>query len=132
MEKIFGEPISVYTTQQALEDGLLIEAGPLASNLFRTPVLLTRAAWEDCVAWSQEDSQSTGAVEQSETGRLWDVLWMTYCSITGRRTEQVSLNRVPRSAAGAEACAEPATLHFEMARLDDGQPVLLLSLPGED
>ena len=40
---------------------------------------LTQAAWEDCVAW---DNEQEGA-HQDETGRLWDVLYMTVMAIKG-------------------------------------------------
>ena len=47
--KLFGEPISVYTRAQAIEDGVLVDAGSMASEAgFRWPVAFTAAAWADC------------------------------------------------------------------------------------
>jgi hypothetical protein len=40
------------------------------------PVIITPAAWELSVRWTKEDAKETGAVDQDETGRLWDVLTM--------------------------------------------------------
>ena len=41
--------ISTYSRAQALEDGVLVDAGPLAKEAgFRWPVAITAAAWEDC------------------------------------------------------------------------------------
>src|SRR5690606_27193956 len=42
---VFGEPIHVYTRAQALADGVLVDAGPLAGEAgFHWPVALTQAA----------------------------------------------------------------------------------------
>jgi len=73
MAKIFGEPISIYTRRQALDDGVLVDVSEMAREAgFRFPVALTRAAWEDCVSWSDADSKRQ--THQDEAGRLWDVL----------------------------------------------------------
>ncbi|MCP4286877.1 MAG: hypothetical protein GY792_20935, partial [Gammaproteobacteria bacterium] len=57
-ESIFGEVISTYTRAQAIEDGVLVDAGPTAKEIgFRFPVALTSAVWADCVAWTDSDSQ---------------------------------------------------------------------------
>ena len=51
LEDIFGPVIMSYTRAQALEDGVLVDAGPLAREAgFHWPVALTRAVWEDCVS----------------------------------------------------------------------------------
>ncbi len=48
MVEIFGEPISIYTRAQALDDGFLVDVSELAKEAgFRFPVALTRAAWAD-------------------------------------------------------------------------------------
>ena len=74
-DPFFGAPIFTYTRAQALADGVLVDAGPLAREAgYRWPVALTAAAWADCVAWT--DADSAAQVPQDETGRLWDVLFM--------------------------------------------------------
>ena len=71
----FGEVISVYTRAQALADGVLIDAGPMAREAgFRWPVAITAGAWADCVTWSDADSERQ--TPQDQSGRLWDVLFM--------------------------------------------------------
>lgn len=136
---LFGEPIAVYTMTDALADGTLVDAGDLARDLFTWQVLLTAGAWADCVAWSEEDSEHTGAYGQSETGRLWDVLWMTFVAI--RRTpraagdEQVKVE-LYRISTTAERALEPEPEKIELKAVvalhDDGTPVLVISLPEED
>ena len=72
-ESFFGNVISTYTRAQAIEDGVLIDAGPMARQAgFKWPVALTTATWADCVAWSEDDSEQQ--VPQDQLGRLWDVL----------------------------------------------------------
>ncbi len=74
VEAIFGEVISTYSRAQAIADGVLVDAGPMAAEAgFKWPVALTAAAWVDCVAWSDEDNHQQGY--QDESGRLWDVLF---------------------------------------------------------
>lgn len=137
----FGEPIAVYTMTEALDDGVLVDAGPISRDLFTWPVLLTAAAWSDCVAWTEGDSECTGAHGQSETGRLWDVLWMSLVAI--RRTPhtgdgapvEVDLYRISRAVEHSpeeEAAAEKVQLKATIAAHDDGSPVLVISLPEED
>jgi len=51
-EDFWGEPISIYTREQAIEDGVLVDvsdwAGPGPDGMlggFRVPVVMTRALW---------------------------------------------------------------------------------------
>lgn len=64
-----------------VESGALVEAGDMAAEAgFNSPVLLTRAAWERYVSWTEEDGRATGHL-QDQAGRLWDVLWMSRLAI---------------------------------------------------
>lgn len=88
-------------------DGALVEvpAAAAAEAGFTCPVTLTRAAWEDCVAWDPGDSARTGAV-QDEDGRLRDVLWLASVAASGaagsaRVRVAFSVYRVPRDGQGA-------------------------------
>ena len=65
-EGVFGPPIHTYPRAQALADGVLVDAGPLAQEAgFRWPVALTQAAHAEAVAWNPEHEAG-----QDETGRL--------------------------------------------------------------
>ena len=137
-ETIFGEVISSYTRAQALEDGVLVDAGPMAEEIgFRFPVALTSAVWADCVAWTDSDSQKKPFQDQS--GRLYDVLFMAAFAI--RTSEQSSdrllygallyeLYRVPRDGFSTEA--KPVTLKLIIGPGDHGEPVVTILLPEED
>jgi hypothetical protein len=129
----FGQVISVYTRAQALADGVLIDAGPMAREAgFRWPVAVTAAAWEDCVAWSECDSDRQ--THQDQSGRLWDVLFMAaYAARANAATGselRFELYRVPRDGRSTEA--ELTTLKLMVSPGDNAEPVMTILLPNED
>ncbi|MCY0946250.1 DUF6573 family protein [Streptomyces antarcticus] len=129
---LFGGVIHAYSRASALADGALVAVGDdIAREAgFTVPVALTAAAWADCVAWTDEDNRQT---YQDESGRLWDVLRMTHYAI--RRSSDgsscpVELYRVPRDGESHES--EQAWLLATCGPGDGMEPVLTISLPGED
>ena len=132
-ESFFGEVISTYTRAQAINDGVLIDAGSMAQEAgFKWPVAITSAAWADCVAWSEDDSDKQ--VHQDQSGRLWDVLFMASHAIrTGSGSGDrllFELYRVPRD--GRSTKAELTTLKLIVGPGDQGEPVITILLPHED
>jgi hypothetical protein len=130
------EIIHRYSRAQAIADGTLVavEADIAREAGFIVPVALTRAAWEDCVAWTDADTQNTGAY-QDETGRLWDVLWMAARQArNGHQRCRVRLVRIPRDTAATDADPEPQMVELAMVigPGDCGEPVITLMQPGED
>lgn len=131
MAEIFGEAISTYTRRQALDDGFLVDVSEMAKEAgFRFPVALTRAAWEDCVTWSEADNKRQ--TYQDEQGRLWDVLWMA--SVAGRRNGgselRFQLYRVPRG--GRVVRPRLVVLQMHCGPGDEHEPVITISMLGED
>ena len=134
--EIFGELVYSYSRAQALADGYLVNVSRTAREAgFRVPVALTRAAWEDCVAWSEADSDRKHW-PQDEAGRLWDVLSMArfYLRVATRRDPdcdraQVVLVRVPRE--GSDCNARHVTLTAVIGRGDDAEPVITIGLPND-
>jgi len=132
-ESIFGDVIYSYTRAQAIEDGVLVDAGPIAKEVgFKLPVALTSAVWSDCVAWTDSDSRKKPFQDQS--GRLYDVLFMAAFAI---RTSEDSgdrllyeLYRVPRD--GDSTAAERVTLKLIIGPGDHGEPVITILLLNED
>ena len=128
-----GPVIATYTRAQAIEDGMLVEAGALATEVgFKWPVVLTAAAWTDCVAWTDENSDQQ--VYQDQLGRLWDVLYMASHAVRtgGGSVDQVlfRLDRVPRDGQSTEA--QTVTLKLIVGPGDAGEPVITILLPHED
>jgi hypothetical protein len=125
------------TRGDLLADGSLIAVPEKVAREagFRVSVALTAAAWADCVAWDDEDTERHG-VPQDEDGRLWDVLWMARAA--ARRAAQpgvdgpvtVVLRRVPRDGRGRTA--RRAALWLLLHQGDDGEPVFTISQVGED
>jgi len=121
-----------YTRAQALADGLLIDATPLAREAgFKWPVYLTADAWAETVAWSAADYQRT-FVAQDERGRLWDVL--TMLSLAARNATSCLLHfelfRVPRD--GSARTLQRTRLKAVIAPGEAGLPCITIMLPNED
>ena len=132
-ESFFGNVISAYTRAQAIEDGVLVEAGSMANEAgFKWPVALTSAVWADCVAWTDADSRKQ--VHQDQSGRLWDALYMaSHASRTSKDAGDrllFQLYRVPRDGNSTEAIL--VTLKLIVGPGDTGEPVITLLLPQED
>ena len=134
----FGEVISTYTRAQALEDGVLVDAGPIANEVgFKFPVALTSAVWADCVAWTDSDSRKKPFQDQS--GRLYDVLIMAAFAIQTSEDSSdrllygvllYELYRVPRDGFSTEA--KPVTLKLIIGPGDHGEPVITILFSNED
>jgi len=128
----FGPIIDAYTRADAIADGTLVAVPePIAREAgFLVPVAITRAAWTDCVEWS--DTDSNRQTPQDEEGRLWDVLHMT--AFAGRRYARalfpVELYRVPRG--GRVRTARLTKLTCRLHPGDVGESVITISLPDED
>lgn len=127
-----GEVIYAYTRAQAIADGVLVDVSETAREAgFRFPVAMTSTVWEDCVAWSKEDSLRQ--TYQDEPGRLWDVLWMALQAAKNAGSGQevpFSLCRVPRD----DSSVEPIQVFLKMVigPGDDAEPVITIMMPNED
>lgn len=126
--------ISTYTRAEAITDGVLVDVTETAKQAgWKYPVALTRAAWEDFVAWSDEDTIRKGW-PQDEAGRLWDVLYMGMLAARRPSNDQqqrcYEFLRVPRDGKGHVARKVVAKIHCGPG--DDGSPSIVISLPHED
>ena len=83
MTEIFGEPIHVYTREQAIEDGTLIDVTEWASadkgfiGGFTCPVAMTSFLW----TLVDIDSKKGNRTCQSTRGRAHDVLFMASLAV---------------------------------------------------
>lgn len=136
---LFGEPIHVYTRAQAIEDGVLIDVSTTAREAgIVWPVAMTAAAWADCVEWTEQTEARKGYTGQSESGRLWDVVWMLSLAVRGalRRGHNPAnpllfqLVRVPHAGRGLRPRA--ALLKAVTGPDDDGRPCITVTMPDED
>lgn len=129
---LFGKAIYGYSRAQAVVDGVLVDVTETAKEAgFSCPVALSAAAWADCVAWSDEDTKRQ--TSQDESGRLWDVVWMSrLAALTSRQGSLVAvqLYRVPRGG----NCITPrlVVLQMSIGPGDDGEAVITIMQPDED
>ncbi|MCY2966464.1 MAG: hypothetical protein NT069_23005 [Planctomycetota bacterium] len=115
--------ISVYTRQQAIEDGVLIEAGSLAQEAgIEVHVALTAAAWAECVTVPES------CPWQDETGRLWDVL--NVLAMKARQSEQPTIFFTVAVNSGDHL--RDIELKLVCGPGDEDEPVFTVMLPGED
>ena len=140
MQEIFGEPIHVYTRAQAIEDGQLIDVSTTAREAgIVWPVALTSAAWADTVEWTDQTEARKGYAGQSESGRLWDVVWMLSIAVrqalhrgldASQQPLYFSLLRTPTAGRGVQP--RKVTLKFIVGPSDNGRPCITVMLPSED
>jgi len=126
--------VSVYTRAQAIEDGVLVDVSAKANGIWKFPVALTSAAWEDFVAWSDADTLRK-TWPQDEDGRLWDVLYMGAMAARKPTNNQAdrrsfTFTRVPREGASRRPVEVEALIHCGPG--DNGEPVITIMLPHED
>ncbi|MET9669579.1 DUF6573 family protein [Streptomyces sp. NPDC006475] len=127
----FGTVIDAYSRADAIADGMLraVPEGIAREAGFRVPVALTSAVWEDCVAWSDEDSARQ--TPQDEDGRLWDVLFMSaQAARRGGSDVLVSLYRVPRG--GRARAPRLVNVRCVIGPGDTAAPVITIMQPDED
>lgn len=120
-----------YSRAQAILDGILVDVSEMAQEAgFRLPVAMTLAAWEDLVAWNDDNLGL-----QDETGRLWDVLWMARHAC--RSAQAVASSRIEGSVLRVPNMRRATKPHLAGFVVycgpgDTAEPVITIMLPGED
>jgi hypothetical protein len=120
--------ISVYTRDQAIEDGFLVDVSDMAKEAgFKWPVAVTRRVWDEIVTPTPYDAQRG----QSETGRLWDVLWMARLAAKANKDDRDS---VPfQVLVLCDRKHRKVTLKLVLSfESPEGGPCLTIMLPDED
>lgn len=124
----FGPVVYAYTRKQAVADGVQVDVTQTAQEAgIKYPMFLTRAVWDAYVAVPPD------VTAQDETGRLWDVVWMTRFGILRARP---GVDRIPvalyvrsdnRRAKLVKLIAQCGPLD-----IDDPAPAITVMLPTED
>ena len=117
--------IHSYSRAEALADGVLIDVSRTASEAgFRYPVAVTREVFDRYVTVSPE------AEWNDESGRLWDLVWMTRYAI--RQAKQ------PTDTVPVELRVQNTEGPPELVRLkavcgpgDEGEPTIVIMMPHE-
>jgi len=116
-----------YTRAQAIEDGILVDAGQMAKECgVNYPVALTNTVWEKYVKVpkSLEDSQD-------ESGRLWDILFMLRHKIVATNFRGNALT-FHLNVKNANDQARLVELKAVCGPGDDLKPVITVMLKNED
>jgi hypothetical protein len=127
-ESPFGEVIFAYSRAQAVADGVQVEVTKVAAEAgIRFPMFLTRAVYDAYVTVPE------GVTAQDESGRLWDIVWMTRFGILRARP---GVDRIPvalyvrNDNRGSRLIKLIATCG--PLDIDDPQPAITVMLPDED
>jgi hypothetical protein len=135
----------------AVEAGDLVEAHPdiVRDARFNCPVAITRAAWQDCVAWDDQDTRQIG-MPQDETGRQYDVVRMAGLAFRrgaatttspGHDEVRFAMLRVPRDQGririddlddGQRTALCEVTLKAQYGPDDSGKPAVTIMTVDED
>ena len=132
-----GAPIIyAYTASDALADGSLVEVPEATAREagFTIPVVMSRGAWDDCVAWDEGPDGNVDpakpATGQDEAGRLWDVLWLASQAARRARGDDMAVFDVLRVPAnGRCVTAKPVRLWAHVGPGDDGSPLVTIMRP---
>ncbi len=120
----FGEPISIYTREDALRDGVLVDLSqyPVTREHYKYPVACTAAVWqliEDAVA---------SASDSSISGILHEVLWISHAA--SKRTSDSER----RFSVGFEIneCLQVVHMRCVCGPGDKSEPVITIMMENED
>ena len=131
LSEVFGEPISVYTRSQAIEDGVLVDvsqADAMKGSGIALPVSVTRSVW----AWVNPEKMPRC---QDFNGRLHDVLWMLRLKIRGASEgiDRLAFRAMFQGGPGLRGRQKRIVdLVAVCGPADDGSPCLTIMLPGEE
>lgn len=118
--------IFAYSRAQAISDGVLVDAGPLAAEAgFRYPVALTAAAWHECVEVPLSD------LVHDQVGRLWDVLNVLRWAIKSSDGSTDCLEFCV-DVADEDEMITTVRLKSLCGPGDNHEPVITIMLPDED
>ena len=117
-----AEVISIYTREQAIEDGTLADISPLGKEAgFRVPIAVTSVVIDSLTPTEQDTADG-----QSLTGRLWDVLMVLRAKATHG---DLVLFDVIVATGGKQTTVSLKAL---IGPGDAGEPVVTIMFPDED
>lgn len=119
-----------YTRREAIDDGVLMDAGAMAQEAgFKVSVALSARVWATCVSWSLDE-----CAPQDESGRLWDVLWMASLAArtAARRGDSGRFEFEVRVVPRGRRRPQLTRLALVLGPGDQGECVATILMPDED
>lgn len=118
--------IDVYTRAQAIEDGVLVDVSAVAIEAgIKFPTAVTRGVWCEVVE-TDKIAKSHG---ESESGRLWDMLWRLRVTIKIGMEGNITRYYLLATKNGRQHKVE---LKAVCGPGDNAEPVITIMLPDED
>jgi hypothetical protein len=118
-EEIFGEAISVYTRDQAHEDGILVDLSKLeGAKLFKHPVSFTSNLYNRLM-------KGEGTKPNVLDARVWDVCWMSIMAVKAQGRDSGTEDVFFKVIVGKETLA----LWANCGPADDGSPCITIGFP---
>lgn len=121
MEAVFGDVISSYSRQQAIEDGVLVDLSalyPHDTRIYKWPVACTDTVWNLILEACNDDVKDAGPW-------VWDLCRMSARFPTKFLSEREQLFKVIIG-------ETPHTLKVHCGPGDTAQPVITIMMPEED
>ncbi len=130
LTEFFGDMISLYSREDAIRDGVLVQVSPeLCKDAgVVLPVCVTDTVWNGYL----DPANMAEMPGQSVEGRTWDLLWMFRTSVKsgdGAR-DRIRYSVLFQMIPGKEP--EEVSLIAVCSPGDEGEPVITIMLPGED
>jgi hypothetical protein len=125
------ETVYTYSRSQALADGVQVEVSNMAKEAgIVHPVFLTRTVYDKYV------TVPPAVTGQDESGRLWDILWMTCFAILRKRSPENPAARLPVALYVRNDNHKAQLIKLIAvcgpADIDDPQPAITIMMPDED
>jgi hypothetical protein len=130
IEEGWGQPISMYTREDAIEDGVLFDISDLAKEAgFKIPVAITAGVKTLCTP--DKDAEAHG---QSYNGRLWDVLAVArFNALKEQNTDTIYFQVKIQQATVENVYDRDYKLWMKITPEGKNyQPVLTIMMQGED
>jgi len=134
LKEIFGEVISSYTREDAINDGVLIDISniPVTKEIgMKVPAAITQALWNGQIKPNKHEEDAG----QSIDGRLWDLLYMWSLAIKRKSNNGKSEARFEFfvwHADGKKSWDKSVIIKSQIHPGDNGEAVLTFMLPNED
>ena len=120
------EVLSVYTREQAIEDGVLVSISAVAPELVENAGIKSHVAMTNTI-WSEYVEVPEGVTGQDWKGRLWDVLWLFRCAAKEANGDTLFFTVHVRN---DNVGPRPVRLKAVCGPDDDGKPCI--TIMGED
>lgn len=125
--EFYGEPISVYTRSQAIDDGFLIDLSESAREVgFTVPVAITSEAFVRCIHLEKEDVKTLGVSESERVARLLRTLLLKIRNTRSENLDQCRFEVTFQAVSHGRAVEDRATIEATIGPGDEGEPVITL------